>query len=296
VVEAVGPAVVAVRAAGDPRDGAAAGGSGSGFVFAPDGYVLTNSHVVHGSTALTVGFADGNETGATLVGDDPATDLAVIRAHTSGLPIAELGDSHRLAVGQLVIAVGNPLGFESTVSTGVVSALGRGLRSRDGRLIENVIQHTAPLNPGNSGGPLVDSRGRVVGVNTAIIAGAQGIGFAVPTGTASWVVPQLLRTGRVRRGRLGLAGRDRPVGRSRVRFHDLAADRAVEVVSLEKDGPAASAGLLPGDLVVAVDAQPVRGIDDLHRLLTEWTPPRPVTLTVLRWKRKLDVEVVPIEA
>jgi len=291
VVETVGPAVVSVRVVNDRRNGA--GGSGSGFAFAPDGYVLTNSHVVHGASRLVVSFADGNEVGAALVGDDPATDLAVIRAHASGLPTAEIGDSQRLAVGQLVIAVGNPLGFESTVSTGVVSALGRGLRSRDGRLIENVIQHTAPLNPGNSGGPLVDSRGRVVGVNTAIIAGAQGIGFAVPTSTAAWVVPKLLQTGRVRRGRLGIAGRDRPIGRSRVRFHELAADRAVEVVSLEKDGPAADAGVLPGDWIVAVDARPVRGIDELHRHLTEWAPGSPVVLTVLRWKQKLDLAVVP---
>jgi S1-C subfamily serine protease len=292
VVESVGPAVARIGVSlGNGRPGAE--GSGSGVVIAPDGYILTNSHVVNGARKIEVSLADGPTLGATLVGQDPATDLAVVRALGSGLPYAQLGDSSRLKAGQLVIAIGNPLGFQSTVSTGVVSALGRGLRSQEGRLIENIIQHTAPLNPGNSGGPLVDSRGRVVGINTAIIAMAQGIGFAVPANTARWVLSEILVHGRVRRGYLGIQGRERELGRRFIRHHQLPNDRAVEVVGLEPDGPAARAGLQLGDFLVAINEQPLAGIDDLHRALVESGPENEVTLDVLRRTERLQIRLTP---
>jgi S1-C subfamily serine protease len=199
-------------------------------------------------------------------------------------------------VGQLVIAMGNPFGFQSTVSTGVVSALGRALRSQEGRLIENIIQHTAPLNPGNSGGPLVDSRGRVVGLNTAIIAMAQGIGFAIPASTVKWVVSQLLQHGRVRRGYLGLAGRQRPLDRRLVRFHRLKTESAVEAISVDPRGPAGQAGLRQGDLIVGIQGQEVASVDDLHRFLADWPVGQPVTLTVVRGRERLELRVVPAEA
>ena len=266
------------------------------MVIAPDGYILTNQHVVHNAKRLTTLFTDGSHTEATLVGEDPATDLAVIRAHTSGLPYASLGDSAQLRAGQLVIAIGNPLGFQSTISTGVVSALSRTLRSQQGRLIEGIVQHTAPLNPGNSGGPLVDSRGRVVGVNTAIIAMAQGIGFAIPANTARWVLSQLLIHGRVRRAFLGLGGRERPLEQRLARFHQVEPGRAVEVINSEHGGPAAQAGLRRGDLVVDINSQRVSSVDDLHRFLTDWPIGKPVILTIIRGMTRLDLEVVPSEA
>jgi S1-C subfamily serine protease len=297
VVDAIGPAVVSIAVGKQaPRHWSEREGAGSGVVIAPDGYILTNSHVVHNAQRLTATFTDGTQVVARLIGEDPATDLAVIRAEASSLPYALLGDSASLRVGQLVIAMGNPLGFQSTVSTGVVSALGRALRSREGRLIENIIQHTAPLNPGNSGGPLLDSRGRVVGINTAIIMMAQGIGFAIPVNTARWVVSQLLTYGRVRRGYLGIAGRERPLGRRLVRFHNLVNERAVEVVSVEQDGPARQAGLREGDLVVAINEQAVTSIDDLHHFLAEWPIDGPVTLTIIRGQERLAVEAMPAEA
>jgi S1-C subfamily serine protease len=195
-----------------------------------------------------------------------------------------------------VIAIGNPYGFQSTVSTGVVSSLGRTMRSPDGRLIENIIQHTAPLNPGNSGGPLVDSRGRIVGINTAMIAWAQGLGFAVPAQTAEWVLTQILTQGRVRRGYLGIAARNRPLGRRVVRFHDLAQDQAAEVVSVEEHGPAAGVGIQEGDCIVGIDGELVRGVDDLHRFLTKWPVGVPTRVVVLRRQRRLELEIVPSEA
>jgi S1-C subfamily serine protease len=265
-------------------------------VIAPDGYILTNSHVVQDARRVMATFTDGTQAASRLIGKDPASDLAVIRAEASGLSYASLGDSGRLRVGQLAIAMGNPLGFQSTVTTGVVSALGRALRSREGRLIENIIQHTAPLNPGNSGGPLLDSRGQVVGINTAIIMMAQGIGFAIPSNTARWVVSELIVHGRVRRGYLGIAGRERPLGRRLVRFHDLAQERAVEVVSVESHGPAAQAGLQDGDLIVAANSQAVASVDDLHRFLAEWPINGPVLLTVIRGLQRLEVGVQPVEA
>jgi S1-C subfamily serine protease len=300
VVDTVGPAVVSIGVSGKKRKSRRGGeepqGAGSGVAIAPDGYILTNSHVVHNSAGLTTTFTDGAQTKATLIGEDPSTDLAVIRAEASGLPYAALGDSGKLRVGQLVIAMGNPFGFQSTVSTGVVSALGRALRSREGRLIENIIQHTAPLNPGNSGGPLLDSRGRIVGINTAIIWMAQGIGFAIPANTAHWVVSQLLTQGRVRRSYLGIAARERPLHRRLVRYHSLESERAVEVMSVERNGPARQAGLREGDLILTIDKQPVTSVDDLHRFLAEWPIGRPVMLAVLRGKEQLTIRVTPAEA
>jgi S1-C subfamily serine protease len=230
------------------------------------------------------------------VGDDPATDLAVVRAGAAGLPHATLGDSGVVRPGQLVIAIGSPLGFESTVSTGVVSSPGRSLRSKSGRLIENVIQHTAPLNPGNSGGPLVDSRGRVVGINTAIIAGAQGIGFAVPSNTANWVLTRLMTKGKVERAWLGIAGSDRDVPRRAARHFGISVPRALAVASVDPDGPAAAAGILKNDLIVAIEGHDLSGVDDLLRFLTEWPVGREVTLDVIRGRERVPVKVVPREA
>ncbi len=230
VVEAVGPAVVSIAVEKAGREPVPEPmGAGSGVLVAPDGYLLTNHHMVEMSDRLRVTLTDGTSMGAVLVGSDPSNDLAVVRAEGAGLPYATLGDSGVLRAGQLVIAIGNPFGFQSTVSTGIVSALGRALRSRDGRLIENVIQHTAPLNPGNSGGPLVDSRGRVAGINTAIIAMAQGIGFSIPANTARYAISQLLTYGHVRRGYLGISARPRPLARRLVRHHRLPFDAGVEV-------------------------------------------------------------------
>jgi S1-C subfamily serine protease len=292
VVEQVGPAVVNITTGKlSSERGLDQIGAGSGVVITPDGYILTNSHVVHQAGRLQVTLTEGSTLPADLVGSDPPTDLAVIRARSSLLPHAELGDSARLKVGQLIIAIGNPLGFQSSVSAGVVSALGRSLRSMEGRLIENIIQHTAPLNPGNSGGPLTDSRGRVVGVNTAIIAMAQGIGFAIPANTARWVVSQLLCYGRVRRGFLGIAGRQRPLHRRMARFYHLDRDFAVEVAKVDPQGPARQAGLKEGDLIVAIEDQAVATVDDLHRFLSDNPFDRPVTLTVIRGQEQLCLTV-----
>jgi S1-C subfamily serine protease len=292
VVESVGPAVVniAVRKSGSQQ------GVGSGVVVAPDGYILTNAHVVHGASELAAGFTDGALRAARAIGTDPATDLAVIRTHESGLAYAALGESKQLRVGQLAIAMGNPLGFESSVSTGVVSALGRSMRGQEGRLIDNIVQHTAPLNPGNSGGPLLDSRGEVIGINTAIIAMAQGIGFAIPAATAKWVLSQILQHGRVRRSYLGIGGRPRPLDRRLVRALDLASDRAVEVISVDPQGPAAQAGVHVDDIVLGMNETPVRHVDDLHRLLSEWPFGQPARLYVLRRTQPLTLSVIPQEA
>jgi S1-C subfamily serine protease len=294
-VEAVGPAVVSVYVGGSADDAARArGGAGSGVVVTPDGYILTNEHVVQRAQSVRVAFVDGRSASAAVVGRDPATDLAVLRAHTTGLPHAQLlGSAPR--VGQLVIAVGNPLGFESTVSTGVVSALGRSLRSRFGRLIEGIVQHTAALNPGNSGGPLVNSKGGVMGINTAIIAQAQGIGFAVPSATAQWVLAEILTQGRVRRAYLGISGQDRPLDRRLVRALDLPLMRAVEVTARDPEGPASRSDLRPGDLIVAVNDVPTDGIDALYRIVSRWPIGTALTLQVVRRTQILKIEITPSE-
>ena len=270
-------------------------GSGSGFVFTPDGLIVTNSHVVHGARAVRASFADGSGYDADVIGDDPDTDIAVIRIGASGLPAAALGSSRDLRVGQLAIAIGNPYGFQHTVTAGVVSALGRSLRAYSGRLIDDVIQTDAALNPGNSGGPLVDSHGAVIGVNTAIIPMAQGICFATAIDTAKWVVTQLLLHGKVRRGYLGFAGANVPLARRTVRYHELLVERGVRVESLETGGPAEGAGLESGDVIVAFGGHPVAGIDDLHRLLTGERIGQPTTISVLRRSRLLEVAITAAE-
>ncbi len=297
VVDAVGPAVVGISAQNKQTEGKPRPiGSGSGVIITPDGYILTNDHVVRGSGRLTVTLQDGTSFDATLIGTDPATDLALIRAGGPALPYAAMGDSSALRVGQLVIAIGNPFGFQSTVSTGVVSALGRALRSGDGRLIESIIQHTAPLNPGNSGGPLVDSRGRVIGVNTAIIAAAQGIGFSIPSDTAKWVVSQLLTLGRVRRGHLGIAAQQRPLARRLVRFYRLGTESGVEVLAVTPESPASHGGIREGDVIVAIDGHEVASADHINKFLAEWPIGDPVKLTIIRGQDRIEVEVVPVEA
>jgi len=259
-VDQVGPSVVKVDA----------GGTGSGFIFAPDGLILTNSHVVAQSTRrIGVTLPDGRDLVADLVGDDPHTDLAVLRVSAPDLIAAPFGDSSTLRPGQLVVAIGNPFGFQHTVTAGVVSALGRSLRARTVRLMENLIQTDAALNPGNSGGPLVTSRAQVVGVNTAVILGGQGIAFAVPINTARYVVSCLLRDGRVRRSHLGVAGHDQQIPRSLVRHHQLASDQGLTITAVSEGTPAAAADLRPGDRIVEFAGESVRGVDDLHRLLTE---------------------------
>lgn len=291
VVGAVGSAVVNIRV----ETARGRSGAGSGVLIAPDGYLLTNHHVVERAKHLVVSFTDGSEVPAQLVGLDPVTDLAVVRADGSRLPYATLGDSNLLQAGQLVIAIGNPLGYASSVSTGVVSALGRALGTRNGRVIEGVIQHTAPLNPGNSGGALLDSKGQVVGINTAIIAMAQGIGFAIPVNTARWVLTQLLTHGRVVRGWLGIDARERPLARRWVRALDLPAGRGVEVAGLKRGTPADQAGLRSGDIIIMLAGKPVTNIVDLQRMLGELPVGQPVTAEVLRRARRMQVELIPIE-
>ncbi len=292
-VDIVAPSVVSIEVSDTHarnRPGVPAG-SGSGFVFAADGLILTNSHVVSGNAHVAVALPDGRDCDADVVGQDPDTDIAVLRITADGLVPVTFGDSRSLRPGQLVIAIGNPYGFHHTVTAGVVSALGRSLRSRSGRLIEQVIQTDAALNPGNSGGPLVTSDGAVVAVNTAIIAGGQGLSFAVPISTAIAVLPALLRDGRVRRGYLGIAGQNVPLLRRVTRFHRLAQAEAVLVTSLEKDGPAASGGVREGDLIVAFDGRPIETLDDLHRALTEARIGTAARLEILRGAERHDLEV-----
>lgn len=294
----VSPSVVNihVRQEGNGRKGPrSAGGSGSGFVFTPDGFILTNSHVVHGASYIEVILSDGQRHPAQLVGDDPHTDLAVIRIVAPNLAPVELGDSQSIRVGQLVVAIGNPYGFQCTVTAGVVSALGRSLRSQSGRLIDNVIQTDAALNPGNSGGPLVNSHGEVIGVNTAVILPAQGICFAIAVNTVKFVAARLIKEGRVRRSFIGLAGQDVPVHRRVVRFYNLPVETGVLVVSVEPNSPAARAGLFEGDVIIGFDSQPVAGIDDLHRLLTEEKVGLKAKLTVIRRTERMELLVVPQE-
>src|SRR5438309_1062176 len=277
VAERVSPAVVNIEvhsrqgstSRSDPRLAPDVRGHGSGFLLTPDGFIVTNSHVVHDAAQLTVTLADGRREEAELIGDDPDTDVAVVRIHAPQLVPARLGDSQTIRVGQLVVAIGNPYGFQCTVTAGVVSALGRSLRSQSGRLIDNVIQTDAALNPGNSGGPLVTSRGEVIGVNTAVILPAQGICFAIGINTATFVAGRLIKDGRIKRGYIGVAGQNVPLLRHLVRRHDLPRESGVLVVSLEKESPAHRGGVREGDVIVGYGTQPVAGIDDLHRLLTD---------------------------
>ena len=304
-VERAGPAVVSLQV-GTGRTA----GAGSGFVVTPDGYLMTNSHVASGARAIRVRTQAGETAEAQLVGDDPATDLALLRLDTAALaapdhPVPYLAIDGRLAprVGQLAIAIGNPLGFASTVSAGVVSALGRSLRGKGHRLIDGVIQHTAPLNPGNSGGPLLDHTARVIGVNTAIIARSQGIGFAIAVETAAWVLGQLLQHGRVRRAVLGVGAADRPLDRRLAYHHGVGGaapgpersrrGAAVEIQSVESGTAAARAGLRDGDLLVRFADTPIAGIDDLHRVLRSWPAATPAALVVIRRGARIDVTITP---
>ena len=303
VAERVSPSVVNIeirRQRNDRRDGRGrfpqeARGSGSGFIFTPDGFILTNSHVAHGAAGIEVTLADGRKYEAQPVGDDPDTDLAVIRINAPNLAPAALGESQKIKVGQLVIAIGNPYGFQSTVTAGVVSALGRSLRSSSGRLMDDVIQTDAALNPGNSGGPLVNSRGDVIGVNTAMILPAQGICFAIAIDTAKFVAGRLIRDGRISRSFIGLAGQNVPLPRRFVRFYNLLVESGVLVVSLEPDSPARRAGVSEGDLIIGFAGRPVAGIDDLHKLLTEERVGQGESLELIRGAERLTLRVVPEE-
>jgi S1-C subfamily serine protease len=290
VADALRPAVVNLRSGRGRGEG-----SGSGLLFTPDGFLLTNHHVIQGSRRVHVRLNDGRELAGRVVGADPWTDLAVVQAEAAGLPHGTLGDSARLRVGQLVVAIGSPFGFDSTVTAGVVSALGRTLRSITGHLVDNVIQTDAALNPGNSGGPLVDSRGHVIGINTAIIRPGQGICFAIPINIAKHILPQLMQHGRVVRGYLGLHGRSVPLPVETARRFDLDQKHGVEVQAIEEGGPADQAGVLEGDIIVALGEQPASGIDDLHKLLTQLPVGVPAPIIMIRGERRLERWVVPGE-
>lgn len=291
VVAKASPAVVKIEVAKGYR-----GGSGSGFVFTPNGYILTNSHVVNGARTVDVVLHDGRRFPAERVGDDPHTDLAVVRVKADGLPIIELGESKSLKPGQVAIAIGNPYGFSYSVTAGVISALGRSLRSASGRLMDDIIQTDAALNPGNSGGPLVDSRGRAIGVNSAIILPAQGLCFAIPIDTAKYVAGQLIEHGRLRRGYLGLGGQNVAVPRWLQRRLGVSAESGVLVIMVDENGPAARAGLEEGDLVIGFNGKPLEGIDDLHKALTEEAIGKSLQLTVVRERGAEDLWVTPRDA
>ncbi|HEY2961080.1 MAG TPA: trypsin-like peptidase domain-containing protein [Pyrinomonadaceae bacterium] len=302
--ERVSPSVVYIevhqpvsnRRGNNPRVPREARGSGSGFIFTPDGFILTNSHVVHGAAGIEVTTSDGSKYQADLVGDDPDTDLAVIRINAPNLVPAHLGESQQVRVGQLVLAIGNPYGFQYSVTAGVVSALGRSLRAGSGRLMDAVIQTDAALNPGNSGGPLVNSRGEVIGVNTAMILPAQGICFATSIDTAKFVASRLIRDGRVSRSYIGLAGQNVPLPRRVVRFYGLPVESGILIVSFEENSPGQRAGLREGDIIVGFDDRPIAGIDDLHKLLTEERIGHKSSLTLIRGTQKLLLEVTPEES
>ncbi len=300
-VDKVSPAVVNIevrQTKGQRLSSPAPGelqGAGSGFVFAPDGFILTNSHVVHGATSIRVVLPDGRSSEAYMVGDDPDTDLAVVQVGLADLIAVPFGDSASLRVGQMVIAIGNPYGFQTTVTAGVVSALGRSLRSRSGRLIDDIIQTDAALNPGNSGGPLVNSRGEVIGVNTAVILPAQGLCFAIAVNTVKFVAAGLMKDGRIRRSYIGVGGQNVPLHRRIVRFYSLEVESGVLVQSVESASPAEHAGLRFGDVIVDFGGTPVAGIDDLHRLLTADRVAIPVPLVILRNTELITLRIVPAE-
>lgn len=272
------------------------GGSGSGFIITPDGFILTNSHVVHEAKEIAVNLFDGRELRAQLVGDDPDTDLAVIRIDAPQLKHVRLADSEKLRVGQIVIAIGNPLGFQASVTAGVISALGRSMYSQSGRLIDNIIQTDAALNPGNSGGPLVNSAGEVIGVNTAMIRPAQGICFAIASNTARLVAGWLIRDGRIRRGYIGVAGQNVPLHRRVIRFYNLPLETGVLVVSVEKDSPAQRAGLREGDVLIAFNERPIGTIHDLHKMLVGEQIGVPANLLIIRHTEKLELSILPAES
>jgi S1-C subfamily serine protease len=301
VCEAVSPSVVKIevetgrRPIRNGRSGQNPTGSGSGFVFTPDGFIMTNSHVVHNAAKINVVTPSGGFFRADLVGDDPDTDLAVIRINAPSMKATQLGSSGNLRVGQLAIAIGNPYGFQSTVTAGVVSALGRSLRANSGRLIDDVIQTDAALNPGNSGGPLLNSKGEVIGVNTATILPAQGLCFAIAVDTAKFVAGRLIRDGRIRRSYIGIAGQNVPIPRQFVRFYDLPNQNGVLIVSMDENSPARRAGLREGDTIIEFAGAKVEGIDDLHRLLIDERVETTQKVTVLRRTDRLELEIIPLE-
>jgi S1-C subfamily serine protease len=292
-VEKVGPAVVSVEVQQRGRHGIVPGGHGSGFIFTQDGFILTNSHVVHKAVGITVGLADGRRVSAQLVGDDRDTDLAVVRVNSWPLASVALGDSQAIRVGQVAIAIGNPYGFQATVTAGVVSALGRSLRSASGRLIDDIIQTDAALNPGNSGGPLVNAAGEVIGVNTATILAAQGLCFAIGINTAKFVAGRLIRDGIVRRSYIGVAGQRVPLPRRIVRYFDLQTEAGVQVISVEPDSAAAQADVRTGDVILEFDGKPIEGVDTLHRLLTGERIGVPAHVKVLRESELVTLRIIP---
>jgi len=297
-VERVAPSVVNIeirQRRGSRAHAHEIGGSGSGFVITPDGFILTNSHVVHGATEIRTNLPDGGEHPAQLIGDDPDTDLAVIRIDAPRLAHVRLADSEKLRVGQIVVAIGNPLGFQASVTAGVISALGRSMRAQSGRLIDNIIQTDAALNPGNSGGPLVNSAGEVIGVNTAMIRPAQGICFAIASNTAKFVAGWLIKEGKIRRSYIGVAGQNVPIHRRIVRYYNLPRETGVLVVSIEKSSPAERAGLREGDLIIAFNGRPIGSVHDLHKMLVGEQIGVTATLTLLRQTDKLELSILPAE-
>ena len=292
-VDLVGPAVVKIDV--EQNASGRQHASGSGFVFTPDGFALTNSHVVDGARRIRAMLPDGSSVRADLVGNDPVTDVAVVRLDGSGLPFASLGDSRRVRVGQVAVAIGNPYGFHHSITSGVVSALGRSLRSRSGRLVDDVIQTDAALNPGNSGGPLATTRGEVIGINTAMIVTAQGISFAIASNTARFVASRLIRDGRIRRSYVGIGGQTVSVHRALARAHAVAVRAGVLVVTVERGSPAAASGVLERDIIVAFAGEAVSGVDDLHRLLTEEQIGAASSITILRGAERVETTVVPVE-
>jgi S1-C subfamily serine protease len=289
VAESASPSVVRIQV----ESGRGRGGSGSGFVFTPDGFLLTNSHVVHGAEKIKVFMPEAGELNARLIGEDADTDLAVLRIEAPLLRALKLGDSRKIRVGQLVVAIGNPYGFQHTVTAGVVSALGRSLRSQSGRLIEDVIQTDAALNPGNSGGPLVNAAGEVIGVNTATILPAQGLCFAISVSTAQFIAGKLIRDGAVRRSYIGIQGQTAPLNRTIARHYELNITTGALVLAIEPGGPASAAGLQEGDVIIALQGEPVEGVDVLHRLLTEDRIGKQTRLTFLRGSKRLETSIVP---
>jgi S1-C subfamily serine protease len=295
-VEAVSPAVVNINifTAGKDKQNQRRG-SGSGFIFTPDGFILTNSHVVNKAKQIEVVLSDGRKFNADLIGNDPDTDLAVIRIDSTGITPASLGDSSKIKIGQLVVAIGNPYGFQASVTAGVVSALGRSLRANTGRLIDNVIQTDAALNPGNSGGPLVNSKGEVIGVNTAAILPAQNICFATAINTAKFIAAKLIKDGKIKRSYIGIAGQDAPIHRRIVYHYSLPSDKSIMVISIEKNSPAEKALVQTGDRIISFNSTPVTGIDDLHKMLTETQVGVKTDIKVLRGTEILDLQIIPQE-